>query len=302
MEPNPPAPPGTRITGRAGVSRGRSLVATRTFQPGELIAAFDAPILALPDGERMRLMCNYCLRRPRIALSSLADLGTAPSQLGASSTGLRACTGCRAAVYCDAECQRLHWREVHKHECKVFKRVRERAGKDWLPTPVRAVLQVVAKMQSDSRVAEAFRPGGWLEGNVEGFKSDKAVWEDIELQTMAAAVYGDLRMDTIEVVKEIFCKVSLPCWQDKTSFRYSSPTYILMSHLQIQTNAFDRLDADTGMAGIYLEPSLAMANHSCIPNAFVSFDKRAAFLHAEREIKTGEDIEISYIGESLAQT
>ncbi len=54
------------------------------------------------------------------------------------------------------------------------------------------------------------------------------------------------------------------------------------------------------MAGIYLEPSLAMANHSCIPNAYVSFDKRAAFLHAEREIKAGEDIEISYTGESLA--
>ena len=225
MDSSPPAPPGTRITGRAGVSRGRALVATRTFQPGELIAAFDAPILALPDGERMRLMCNYCLRRPRIALSSLADLGTAPSSLGGSSTGLRACTGCRAAVYCDAECQRLHWREVHKHECKVFKRVRERAGKDWLPTPVRAVLQVVAKMQTDSRVAEAFRPGGWLEGNVEGFKSDKAVWEDIELQTMAAAVYGDLRMDTIEVVKEIFCKVSPALLHNQAPFWRSSDGY-----------------------------------------------------------------------------
>ncbi len=66
--------------------------------------------------------------------------------------------------------------------------------------------------------------------------------------------------------------------------------------LQIQTNAFDRSDPDTGMAGIFLEPTLAMVKHSCVPNAFVSFDKRVAFLRAEREIKEGEDIEISYTG------
>ena len=53
------------------------------------------------------------------------------------------------------------------------------------------------------------------------------------------------------------------------------------------------------MAGIFLDATLAMANHSCVPNAFVSFDKRVALLRAEREIGEGEEIEISYVGESF---
>jgi SET and MYND domain-containing protein len=66
--------------------------------------------------------------------------------------------------------------------------------------------------------------------------------------------------------------------------------------MQIQTNAFNRLDADTGMAGIFLDAALAMVNHSCVPNAFIGFDKRTAVLRAERPIQQGEEITISYIG------
>jgi SET and MYND domain-containing protein len=66
--------------------------------------------------------------------------------------------------------------------------------------------------------------------------------------------------------------------------------------MQIQTNAFNRLDADTGMTGIFLDAGLAMVNHSCVPNAFIGFDKRTAVLRAERPIQEGEEITISYIG------
>jgi SET and MYND domain-containing protein len=67
---------------------------------------------------------------------------------------------------------------------------------------------------------------------------------------------------------------------------------------QIQTNAFNRLDADTGIAGIFLDAGLAMVNHSCVPNAFIGFDKRTAVLRAERPIQEGDEITISYIGRS----
>jgi len=39
-----------------------------------------------------------------------------------------------------------------------------------------------------------------------------------------------------------------------------------------------------------------MINHSCVPNAFIGFDKRTAMLRAERDIGKGQEIEISYIG------
>jgi hypothetical protein len=71
----------------------------------------------------------------------------------------------------------------------------------------------------------------------------------------------------------------------------------LMTVSQIHTNAFDRADLDSDQAGIFLEPTLAMINHSCLPNAFVSFHKRAAILRAEAAIKAGDELQISYIGE-----
>lgn len=42
-----------------------------------------------------------------------------------------------------------------------------------------------------------------------------------------------------------------------------------------------------------------MANHSCVPNAFICFSGRTAILRAERDIEEGDEIEISYIGEYM---
>lgn len=45
-----------------------------------------------------------------------------------------------------------------------------------------------------------------------------------------------------------------------------------------------------------------MANHSCVPNAFVQFVGRKAVLRAETAIASGQEIEISYTGTSLHLT
>lgn len=63
---------------------------------------------------------------------------------------------------------------------------------------------------------------------------------------------------------------------------------------KIQTNAFHRYDADMEHASVFLDPKLAMANHSCIPNALVHFVGRTAILTAERSIEAGDQVFISY--------
>ena len=30
------------------------------------------------------------------------------------------CAGCRTQYYCDAKCQRVHWKAEHKKECKSW--------------------------------------------------------------------------------------------------------------------------------------------------------------------------------------
>ncbi|KAK4103136.1 hypothetical protein N658DRAFT_467657 [Parathielavia hyrcaniae] len=290
----PHLPPGIRIhhdPSNPNPGKRRSLTATRPFSPGDEIATFSNPLLVLPDNATMRTTCNYCLRRPSPTTTTTTTMATTTS---GGQHQLKACTGCKAAVYCGAACQRAHWRAVHRAECKMFLRVREQAGRDWLPTPVRAVAQVLLMLRAggDAAVREAFEGGsddgndrggggGWwwsgLEGNVEGFESADGgvVWKDFELQAAAAVVYaGVLGGDEVLAkAREILCK--------------------------IQTNAFNRLDADTGMAGIFLDAGLAMVNHSCVPNAFIGFDKRTAVLRAERPIQEGGEITISYIDNTL---
>ncbi|KAK3384728.1 hypothetical protein B0T24DRAFT_673503 [Lasiosphaeria ovina] len=255
-----PPPPGTRVDGSAGVGRGRRLLATRQFGPGEVIGTFRNPLLALPVERGMRTTCNYCLR-----------VAGDPAV-----TQLRACTGCKFVVYCSVACQRASWAAVHKHECKVFTRMASRTGKDWLPTPVRAVMQVMLLLKAGNAAAAAsFGDGGSLEGNVDAFKRDAEVWNDLKLQSMAAVVYGGIleSEEMLERAERVICK--------------------------IQTNAFNWLDADTGRAGVFLDPALAMVNHSCVPNAFIGFNGRTATLRAQQGIEPGDEIEISYIDYTL---
>jgi SET and MYND domain-containing protein len=94
----------------------------------------------------------------------------------------------------------------------MFARVRKSVGKDWLPTPVRAVAQVMLRLRAgDKEVREAFESGSGLEGNVEAFRKEKEVWADFELQASAAVVYAGLLQgdEVLAKAREVLCKVSL---------------------------------------------------------------------------------------------
>jgi hypothetical protein len=61
------------------------------------------------------------------------------------------------------------------------------------------------------------------------------------------------------------------------------------------TNAFRATLADDTPVGLCFEPTLALANHSCNPNAIVVFDGRSVALRELGAIEKGEQIFISYI-------
>lgn len=259
--------PSIAVRGTKGVGAGRSLQARKGFKPGALIATFTDPVLVLPNGPSAKVVCNHCL---------------------AHNKPTKACTGCKAVVYCGPSCQRAHWTLIHKLECKVFRRVQKSVEKDWLPTSVRALVQVLLQWDADEELRKRF---GALEGNVDKFKLREDVWKDVGLQAYGGMAYSGRKEtdDELNMARDILCKV-------RNQHGASARREAELTSRQIQTNSFDRTDVDTGQAGIFLHQTLAMCNHSCIPNAVVAFSGRHAMLRAELPIKEGDEITISYIG------
>ncbi|CAM1507137.1 Fc.00g067780.m01.CDS01 [Cosmosporella sp. VM-42] len=170
----------------------------------------------------------------------------------------RACSRCRQAYYCNGTCQQSGWAAGHGKECKALKKV----GRG-LPTPIRAVVQALLIGDIEDGLSE-------LESNLHAWEEGSEHWSDIQMMAMAASNFAGFGTSDREVRRalELLCKV--------------------------QTNAFHRHETDLGQIGIFVEPTLAMANHSCLPNALVQFMGREAILRAETPIKVGDEIEISY--------
>jgi hypothetical protein len=192
----PVLPDGLILRDASASSRGRSIAASRAFHPGELIAVFSsAPGIAIPDSPHLSTTCSGCL------------LPAGPSSerpyAERAARVVRACTGCRVVAYCSPECQRVDWTKGgHKAECKVFKRVRAE-GHDYLPTPVRALVQVFLRLELSAVMKE-------MQGHVDEFRRRSSrLWADMELQAMAALHYLGLEADAKSMAEaiEILCKV-----------------------------------------------------------------------------------------------
>ncbi|KAI0385809.1 hypothetical protein F5Y04DRAFT_157168 [Hypomontagnella monticulosa] len=270
--PSIPFPPGI-APGPVTPTRGRSIIATQTFPPGGTIAIIpDDLSVALADTPHLSQTCSSCLAVSSEVVNPLGSPGP-----NTPTVKVRACAGCSTAYYCSPTCQKADWKRVHgRGECKIFKRVRAAIGKEgaapgqaltgrWnvLPTPARAALHILLRPELMAAVAET-------EGHVEEASKGEGR-ANLEFQARAVLNYmgREETQRNVQEAVEVFCK--------------------------LQINSFNRVDVDIGQGGVYLNPMVAMVNHSCIPNAFVQFIGRRAVLHAYREIKEGEEIEISYI-------
>ncbi|PNP59517.1 hypothetical protein THARTR1_01007 [Trichoderma harzianum] len=176
----------------------------------------------------------------------------------------RACSRCHAASYCDATCQAAAWKAVHSRECKALRQgIKDEGRRRQLPTPTRALIQALLCGEMGDGLKD-------LEGHVLEKKAEGDEWRDVEMMAMAACAFSGkgTAEELVRRAVEMLCK--------------------------IQNNSFQRFDTDLGVVGLFLEPTLAMANHSCIPNAAVQFIGRNALLVAENPIRAGDEIELAY--------
>lgn len=200
-------PPGITLS-PPSPTRGRSILASQVFSPGAVIAVFGhgegAPSIAIPDNPHLARTCHYCLA----TASDQDPTATSPVRV-------RACTGCRTVYYCTPACQKADWALAHgRGECKAFRRVRapdpaspqEEVDPNHidLPTPVRALVQVLVRPEMQAAVAE-------MEGHVETVRRDPDMaWAGIELQARAALHYlgRETSKSNLAEAMEIVCKVS----------------------------------------------------------------------------------------------
>ncbi|PMD41801.1 SET domain-containing protein [Hyaloscypha variabilis F] len=174
---------------------------------------------------------------------------------------LKRCSACRVPRYCSSGCQKKDWTVVHQKECPILKKL-----PDIPPTPVRALMQLLLRHQHGTSLDPRW---AGLESHVADMKKDRKRWDEIVLQAQAAVGFSKSPQDRIEVTIQVLCRMI--------------------------TNAFRATLADDSPVGLCFEPILALANHSCSPNAVVVFDGRSVALRALDSIKKGEQVFISYI-------
>ncbi|KAJ4755629.1 N-lysine methyltransferase SMYD2 [Rhynchospora pubera] len=106
--------------------KGRGLVTTRDFSPGEVIICQE-PYASAPNKASVGLICDACF----------------------SSKHVKKCSACRVACYCGPACQKSEWK-LHQVECKALVALSDERRKMLTPT-IRLMVQLIlrAKLQQD---------------------------------------------------------------------------------------------------------------------------------------------------------
>ncbi|RDW60172.1 hypothetical protein BP5796_11778 [Coleophoma crateriformis] len=176
---------------------------------------------------------------------------------------LMPCKACMKVVYCSYKCQRTAWEHIHKAECPPLRNLGIRP----LPTVTHALLQALLHFTRREISDPRKNPAATLVGSVDDMKASNGEGA-MQLQAMAAVHYSGVPPQLIPLACELFCKMEINSFQVK--------------HFN-------------EMVGYCFDPLLARMNHSCDPNAEVSFSEHDYRVTALRGIKKDEPVVISYI-------
>ena len=168
---------------------GRGLFALKDFSPGDVVLSLDRPLVTEVELDRTSDTCAWCLQRSEMdpeARAKAAGMGL-PTGL----TSVKACTGCRLAVYCSKTCQSRAWKREHKYECKAIG-VKDRPN---LPPGVRATIKLLGRLSAspeDERVRAilSFKPAGHPATLESVMREHKERFDDFQLLAYGAYTYA----------------------------------------------------------------------------------------------------------------
>ncbi|MCJ1306783.1 hypothetical protein MMC25_000426 [Agyrium rufum] len=257
------------------LNAGNGLFALADIEAGELIVRTPYALVAVPDSPHLNDTCSHCFVCVSEVGTSLppalrgdADVEGEDEDSGAVGVTLRKCTGCQIVRYCGKDCQTASWKKSHKYTCKIFKSLYP----DVLPNTVRMALELLLRRKNLSIPDEDWGALMKLGHHLDDFRNAGAeggaeTWQNVELMAKAAKEYSGTK-ESLEFVQMVICR-------------------IMTNTLTLTTPVYTPL-------GLYLSPLLSTCNHSCRPNAVISYSESYASLRALMPIAKDDEIYISY--------
>ncbi|KAK8853484.1 hypothetical protein IAR55_004191 [Kwoniella newhampshirensis] len=282
--------------------RGRGLMAKKGFKPGSRILKTIPPISLLSTSHLLNT-CSGCFLTLREKSIRLAHTGEAHKD---EKIRLSRCAGCKALHYCSRECQIQDWPN-HKHECKALQRLRtmyfrsfptkKEDGTDveWAgPEMVRALGRMIWK-RKDERLKNGGKDGDWW-NRIASMESHRRIVSEQELVRIGQQIQhlrhylGAARPlqpgEDVERLEPV----------DLADFGFGSVAEIMDVASAFPVNSFTLSSPSLSALGVSTSPLVALANHSCDPNAVVVFPEgRDMEVIALCDITPGEEILTSYI-------
>ncbi|XP_066533335.1 N-lysine methyltransferase SMYD2-B-like [Hoplias malabaricus] len=181
--------------------------------------------------------------------------------------GLAKCGKCKNAFYCNVECQKGDW-SMHKLECSAMCAF----GESWCPSEtVRLVARIIARMKAQK----------------ERSPSEKL----LSLRDMVA------NMDKLDNEKRDMNEADIAGLHHFYSKHLEFPDHqgLLNLFAQVNCNGFTVEDEELSHLGSAVFPDVALMNHSCCPNAIVTYKGTLAEVRAVQDVAQGDEIYTSYI-------
>ncbi|XP_017795167.1 PREDICTED: SET and MYND domain-containing protein 4-like [Habropoda laboriosa] len=282
---------------------GRHLVATKEFQPGDIVTIED-PYAYVIYTQRYYTHCHHCLLR---------------------SYNLIPCPHCPVSQYCSEKCRKSAWEMAHQIECPIMALVGNLLNVDtdkirMLTKIIRLLIVVTAKgkkideLCADMKVAESNpdnRTAGFTdEGILDSTSARSALSLATNMTTRpligisAFACISALAVILLATQTNFFCKKykvdQLQNISNYPNIRFCG-SLMFRACVIMSSNCFS-VQQEPGVktgSGLYVTHSLY--NHSCAPNTFRHFEGLTMITRALEPIYPGDQIFTNY-GAAYAYT
>ncbi|CAL9692416.1 unnamed protein product [Knipowitschia caucasica] len=180
---------------------------------------------------------------------------------------LARCGKCKKAFYCNAKCQKADW-IMHKLECSAMVAF----GEKWCPSEItRLVARILVKKKSQKEpcLSEKMMQLGEMQSHLDDMDSEKRQTSESDMAQLHHFYSKHLDFPDHQELLHLFSQVSC--------------------------NGFTIEDEELSHLGTAVYPDVALLNHSCLPNAIITFKGTSAEIRAIKVMKPGDEVFISYI-------